>query len=180
MENLHIIVDSREHRPFDFSGEGYSGVTVSTGSLTVGDYSIRGLQDVVAVERKSMDDLAHCLGTERSRFLRQLQRGRSLEAYCVVVEASWVDLASGNYSARGLHPHAACQSVAAFMARLGVPFLFAGSRKAAEYCTWSFLYQYAQGIRRRLRAVELAMDALQPPKDVPKSRVLRMAASTGM
>lgn len=174
MENLHIVVDSREHHPFDFAGEGYGMVTVSTGTLQTGDYSIRGLEDACVVERKSLDDLANCLGRDRDRFLHQLQRGRGLDAYAVIVEASWIDLAQGNYAARSLHPHAACQSVAAFMARLGTPFMFAGSRKAAEYCTWSFLHQYAQGIRRRLKAVEQAMDALQPPKVVPNARIVRM------
>lgn len=175
MENLHIVVDSRERHPFEFAGEGYAGVTLSTGTLQTGDYSIQGLQDVVACERKSMNDLAHCLGTDRERFVRQLQRGRGMDAYCVVCEGSWLDLAQGNYSARGLHPHAACQSVASFVSRMGIPFMFAGSRKAAEYLCWSFLHQYAMGIRRRLRAVELAMDTLQPPKAVPRAKVLRMA-----
>lgn len=180
MENLHIVVDSREHHPFDFAGEGYGMVTVSTGTLQTGDYSVKGLEDTCAVERKSLDDLANCLGRDRERFLRQLQRGRGLDAFAVIVEASWIDLAQGNYAARGLHPHSACQSVASFMARLGVPFMFAGTRTAAEYCTWSFLYQYAQGIRRRLRAVEQAMDALQPPRAVPRAKVLRMARAVEM
>ena len=175
MENLHIIVDSRERHPFDFAGDGYAGVRLSTGTLQTGDYSIRGLEDVVACERKSLEDLTRCLGTDRPRFLRQLQRGRGLDAFAVIVEASWIDLATGNYAARGLHPHSACQSVASFMARLGIPFMFAGTRTAAEYCTWSFLYQYAQGIRRRLRAVEAAMNLLQPPRAVPRAKVLRMA-----
>lgn len=174
MEPLTIVADSREQAPFHFDGAGYDGVSVVTKKLEVGDYSVLGLEDVVACERKSMNDLAFCLGTDRPRFIRQLQRGRSLESYCVVVEGSWHDLASGSYSARGLHPHAACQSVASFVSRLHVPFMFAGSRTAAEYVCWSFLRQFAMGLRHRLRAVEQAMSALQSPKVVPNARVVRM------
>lgn len=174
MEPLTIVADTREQAPFQFDGAGYDGVNVVTKKLDVGDYSVLGLEDVVACERKSMNDLAFCLGTDRPRFIRQLQRGRSLESYCVVVEGSWQDLAAGNYAARGLHPHAACQSVASFVSRLHVPFMFAGSRTAAEYVCWSFLRQFAMGLRHRLRAVEQAMSALQPPKVVPNARVVRM------
>ena len=131
---MRVIVDSREQAPFPFRGPRYEGVTVEMGALSVGDYSLAGLADRVAVERKSLPDLVMCLGRERERFERELARGAALDAFCVVVEASWADLAGGQYRSR-MNPHAACQSVAAFMGRYRLPFLFAGSRPAAEYCT---------------------------------------------
>ncbi|WP_241160230.1 hypothetical protein [Desulfovibrio sp. ZJ369] len=51
------------------------------GSLTVGDYSLEGLTDKVAVERKELPDLVQCLGRERERFERELQRGMPLDAF---------------------------------------------------------------------------------------------------
>ena len=148
---MKVTIDSREQTPFTFSHEKY-GVEVVRGALTVGDYSLAGLEDKVAVERKSLPDLVQCLGRERDRFERELQRGAALDAFCVVVEAGWQDLLRGEYRSR-LKPHAACQSVAAFMSRYRVPFMFAGSRTAAEYVTWSFLRQYLNGARRRWRAI---------------------------
>ena len=147
-----IIVDSREQRPLAFAGPRYEGVEVEAGTLAVGDYSLAGLTDRVAVERKELADLVQCLGRERERFERELARGAALDAFAVVVEASWADLAEGRYRSR-LNPHAACQSVAAFMGRYRVPFLFAGSRTAAEYVTWSFLRQYLEGARKRWGAI---------------------------
>lgn len=155
---MRLIVDSREQAPFPFKGPFYDGVVVEVGALTVGDYSLAGLTDRVAVERKSLPDLVMCLGRERERFERELQRGAALDAFCVVVEASWADLAGGQYRSR-MNPHAACQSVAAFMGRYRLPFLFAGSRPAAEYCTWSFLRQYLEGARKRWAAIVKAHDA---------------------
>ena len=149
---MKIIQDSREQAPYAFNAPKYAGVSVEVGTLQTGDYSLRGLEDKVAVERKSLPDLVQCLGRERERFERELQRGAALDAFAVVVEASWSDLASGNFRSR-IHPHAACQSVLAFMARYRVTFLFAGSRPAAEYVTWGFLRQYLEGARKRWASI---------------------------
>ena len=148
---MTIIVDSREQAPFAFEHDRY-GVQIQQGALTVGDYSLVGLTDKVAVERKELSDLVLCLGRERERFERELQRGAALDAFAVVVEASWADLAGGNFRSQ-LNPHAACQSTLAFMARYRVPFLFAGSRPAAEYSVWGFLRQYLEGARKRWASI---------------------------
>lgn len=148
---MTILVDSREQKPFTFEHERYD-VQIQPGALTVGDYSLAGLQDKVAVERKSLPDLVGCLGRERERFERELLRGAALDAFAVVVEGSWSDLANGNFRSQ-LNPHAACQSTLAFMARYRVPFLFAGSRAAAEYAAWGFLRQYLEGARKRWASI---------------------------
>lgn len=152
---MRILTDTREQQPFSFAGPRYASDTVERASLTVGDYSLAGLADRVAVERKSLSDLVQCLGRERERFERELARGAALDAFAVVVEASYLDLARGQYKSM-MKPHAACQSVAAFMSRYRVPFIFAGSRPAAEYACWSFLKQYLEGARRRLKAITRA------------------------
>lgn len=140
---MKIIIDSREQAPFAFLSTKHSGVTIERGALDTGDYSLAGLTDRVAVERKSLPDLVGCLGRERDRFERELQRAAALDAFAVVVEASWVDLAGGNYRSK-LSPHAACQSVLAFTARYHVPFLFTAAghtpktpRSASSANTWN-------------------------------------------
>lgn len=148
---MRIIVDTREQLPFAFRHERYE-VETEIGALGVGDYSLAGLTDRVAVERKSLPDLVACLGRERERFERELQRAAALDAFAVVVEASWADLAAGNYRSR-INPHSACQSVLAFTCRYHAPFLFAGSRGAAEYATWGLLRQYLESARKRLKAI---------------------------
>lgn len=85
--------------------------------------SAAGLTDRVTVERKALADLVACLGRERERFERELQRGVALDAFTVVVEASRQDVAAGNYRSR-MNLHAACQSVLAFAGRYCVPFLY--------------------------------------------------------
>lgn len=154
---MKILIDTREQRPFAFRGKSFEDVTTETGSLVTGDYSISGLTDLVAVERKSLDDLAQCLGRERERFERELIRAKGLEAFAVVIEAGFDDLAHGKYRSK-LNPHAACQSVLSFSARLGTCFLFAGSRVGAEYATAGFLRQFLKGCRERLKVIEKAAE----------------------
>lgn len=149
---MKIVVDTREQAPFAFSGVQYQGAEVTTGTLDTGDYSLAGLTDKVAVERKSLPDLVACLGRERERFERELLRARALESFAVVVEGTWEELARGQYRSK-LNPAAACQSVCSFVARMGIPFLFCGLRAAAEHACYSLLRQYLKEAQDRYRAL---------------------------
>jgi ERCC4-type nuclease len=67
-----IAVDNREQDPLVFTR-----LKSVTGTLYSGDYSIRGLEDVFAIERKSIEDLANCcLAGNRDRFEHELHRLR--------------------------------------------------------------------------------------------------------
>jgi ERCC4-type nuclease len=145
---MKVVIDSREQAPFAFQHVRYAGTVTEGGTLGTGDYSLAGLTDRVAVERKSLPDLVACLSRERDRFERELQRAVALDAFAVVVEAAWADLAGGKYRSQ-MNPHSACQSVLAFSVRYRVPFLFAGSRSGAEYICWGFLKQYLASARKR-------------------------------
>lgn len=136
---MKIIRDTREQAPFTFCGY---DCEVQAGTLTTGDYSLAGLSDRCAVERKSLDDLLGCLtGEGRERFERELARARGLDAFAVVVEASMQDMAEGRYRSK-MKPHAALQSVLAFTVRYGVPFIWCGNRAGAEYAAYHFLRHY--------------------------------------
>ena len=153
---LKLVVDSREQAPLDFMGY---DCTVERGALPTGDYSVAGLIDRVAVERKSLDDLIGCLmGENRDRFERELARARGYDFFAVVVEAAWEHLARGLYRSR-MKPHSAAQSVVAFQVRYGVPFIFAGTRKAAAYLTLSLLEKYVSEQQARLAALLKASTA---------------------
>jgi hypothetical protein len=149
---MKVIVDSREQAPFTFGHKRFAETAVEAGTLDTGDYSLAGLTDRCAVERKSLPDLVACLSRERERFERELQRAAALDAFAVVVESSWADLAGGKYRSQ-MNPHSACQSVLAFTCRYRVPFLFAGSRAGAEYCVWGYLRQYLESARKRYAGI---------------------------
>lgn len=178
---MRVVVDTREQAPYDFAGAScYAGTTVEQGSLSTGDYSIRGLEHLVAVERKGWQDWIACLGRERDRFVRELERGRGLECFAVVVEGRFEDMAHHDY--RGmLNAHSACQSLCAFVARMGIPVLFAGSRAGGQYAVWSILRQYLRGKLHELKAVEGAVRAPAQtcPAGAPEAPAGACARGTG-
>jgi hypothetical protein len=119
------------------------------------------------MERKTLSDLVSCLGHGRERFGREMQRAASLEAFAVVVEAHWADLAMGNYRSQ-LNPRSACQSVLAFTVRHRIPFIFAGSRSLAEEATWGLLRQYLESARKRWGGIVKAHEEACRQQEVSK------------
>ena len=139
---LRVLVDSREKRPYDFAGY---GCTCEKSGLKIGDYSVAGLEDSLAIERKALDDLIACTIDSRSRFVRELVKARGLKCFAVVVEASLQAVASGQYRS-AIKPHAVLQSIFSMQVKYGVPFVFAGDRHAGEYVTFSLLEKYAKSV----------------------------------
>ena len=90
--------------------------------------------------------------------MRELQRAAAYDAFSVIIEGTYGDLASHKYRGE-LNAHSACQSIAAFQVRYPVQFMFAGSRAGAEYACWSFLKQYLETAQKRLTAIVKAHGA---------------------
>lgn len=144
------IVDTREQLPFDVAP-----LRMVTGTLATGDYSIVGLEDRITVERKSLSDLIGCCGVERERFQREVERLRSYETRCVIVEASWDDLEAGDWKSK-IGAQAVVGSVLGWVAS-GVPFVMAGDRERAQgYCA-KILYLAARRYYRIARTFVASM-----------------------
>ena len=91
-EQVLALIDTREQLPLDLS-------PLQTGSATLatGDYSVKGLENIVAVERKSEGDLLGCVGRERERFEREVQRLLAYPVRCLVVESTWSAIELGHW-----------------------------------------------------------------------------------
>ena len=154
---MRILIDTREQLPFTFTG--YE-VDPEPAALPVGDYSLPGFEDKAAIERKSLEDLISCLmGSNRDRFERELARGRSYEAFVVVIEGSMVDVSEGRYRS-AMQPHAAMQSVLTFQVRYRVSFVWAGNRAGAEYVTHGLLSKYLREIGERFKLATKAQEQI--------------------
>lgn len=81
---MKIICDTREQAPYAFTGQKYAGTVVEAGTLQTGDYSLAGLTDHIALERKSLSDLTGTLTRGRERFQRECERGRGLDYFGLV------------------------------------------------------------------------------------------------
>ena len=152
MTLLPIVRDSREQAPFAFMGY---PVEMSVGTLEAGDYSVRGFERRVAVERKELQDLVGCFGGGRERFERELARLRGYDFAAVVVEAPAIALRQGRYLGR-LDAGAGWQSVLAFSMRYRMPFVWCQDRSDAERVTFDFLRHYARDRWKELSALQNA------------------------
>lgn len=94
-----IVVDSREQRPWTFGAiradarHSHRPIEVpwEWGTLKAGDYSIKGMETEVAIERKSLADLFGSVGAGHDRFRREHERLAAYNFAAVVVEGSWRD-----------------------------------------------------------------------------------------
>lgn len=111
--------------------------------LNVGDYSAVGLQDRIAVERKSVSDLVGSLTSGRKRFEEEFRRARSLDYFAVVVEASLSEVLEGCYRSTA-SPEAIFQSIMSWTVRYGRAFIFCENREIAAKTTESLILKYAR------------------------------------
>jgi len=117
-----IVVDTREQTPFDFGPD----VPIVAKGLDTGDYSILGLEDLVCLERKSLDDFLGCVGRHRERFERELHRMRSFRCKAVIIETTRARLTAGNWRGK-ITPGQALGSIAGWRVRHGIEFIYAGT-----------------------------------------------------
>ena len=143
---MRIVVDSREQRPYEFQ------TPSEIGPLAVGDYSLVGLENHISIERKELGDLINCLTQDRDRFERELYKGRALDYFAVVIEASLSDLANGRYRSKML-PKSAIQSLLAFSIRYRLPIFFCENRGYGQRLTESLLCKYAREIEKKARLI---------------------------
>jgi len=151
--DICILIDSREKAPFPFAD-----ISTERATLSTADYSVRGCEEYIALERKSLADLVSCFSSGRDRFKRELHRLQAYTKRAVVVEGSWSDLVNGEYLSK-LHPSAAVSAVASWTARYGVPFMFCDSRGGAELFARRFLLLAARQILEPAIAFQKALDA---------------------
>lgn len=143
-QDVVAVIDTREQRPLLLAP-----LTSVAGSLQTGDYSVHGLEHLIAVERKSLPDLVACVGSERERFERECQRLLAYETRAIVVEASWVDLEAGQW--RSKVPAAAVVGSVLGWIGMGIPVLLAIDHETAGRCVSRMLFIAA---RRRWRELQ--------------------------
>ena len=148
-----IVVDSREQLPYEFGGmEGSAGETVVVPmvvkGLASGDYSIEGMEDRIAVERKSLDDLYGSVTWGRDRFEREIERLAELTGFAaVVIEATWPEImAPAEYRPGWINqtePRSVVGTVLTWAMRYPrVHWITAGDRPHAEVITFGILQRF--------------------------------------
>jgi len=153
-ELVTAVIDTREQHPLDLAP-----LNVVRGTLATGDYSVVGLETVVSIERKSLTDLLGCVGGERERFDREVQRLIAYPVRALVVESTWADLELGRWSSK-VTTSAAIGSVLGWIAA-GLPVVMAGDHTRAGRYVSRLLFIAA---RRRWREARALVEGITDEK----------------
>jgi len=140
-EKVIVVADTREQQPYSFSPD---RIQVVRRALPAGDYSLAGFEHDVAIERKTAEDFVHTVIRERERFRNELLKLQTYMCSCIVVEADFEDLLSGNYRS-GAHPASVTGAALSIIVDYGVPVFFCSNRQ----CTCRFVQEYLLRCHRR-------------------------------
>lgn len=151
-ENITGIIDSREQAAYSLDP-----MRSRVDGLPTGDYSIRGLEDLVCLERKILPDFVACCGPERRRFKAELHRMMAYKYRSVIIEGSHADIFHHRYRSR-IEPASVIGSIASWSGKYGVHFHLAGDRAGGEDFAIRFLMNAARNEWERLESFRKAVD----------------------
>ena len=144
-----LVIDCREQNPLQFDR-----LEAVPGTIYSGDYSVRGLESLFSIERKSPDDLAASLcGSNRDRFERELHRLRGYRFARLLIEGTEFDARSGCYRS-SMTPAALLGSLAAFEARYSVPVVWGGDRAACARLVERWAYYFHREILKSATKIQ--------------------------
>lgn len=145
-ESIVVKIDKREQNPADVSPLPWEWATLPTG-----DYTCKGLESVVAIERKSLDDLIGCVGRERERFEREIQRLLAYPVRAIVAETTWAALEMAQWRGKVTSKQAIGSCLGWIAA--GVPIVMAGTHERAGEHIAQLIYIAARRRWRESRAL---------------------------
>jgi len=155
-EGMVVVIDTREQNPFFKRPP--KGLTIVRDTLKVGDYSLRGFEDEIAVERKDIHDFLKSISHDRKRFKSMLSSMSEYFRKFIVIEGGLSEVLSPVEIKKGIgtgdsvrplskkyvnmNPEAVFQTIVSIMVRYGVAFFFAEDRRQAEKLTLSVLTKF--------------------------------------
>ena len=149
------IVDTREQLPLCLDP-----LRVQTGTLDTGDYALLGC-DHIRIERKSLDDLLGCVGRDRERFDREVQRLLAYPVRVLLVESTWAQIEMGGWRGK-ITPEQVIGSLLGWTAA-GLAVHLCGDHARAGKHAARLLFTVARRRFKELRALCAAS-----PEEVPR------------
>lgn len=147
-----LIVDTREQSPLAFTS-----FRCVTGTLTSGDYSISGAEELFAIERKSIPDLVASVTVERERFERELHRLRGYRFARLLIVGTKVEVETHRYRSNA-SPKSVLHSLSAFEARYNVPVVWCPTPEAAATQVEQWAYWFARELLNVAREIETSSE----------------------
>lgn len=128
-EGFILVVDTREQN--QLFKRPLKGLVLVRDKLEVGDYSIRGFESLITIERKNLNDLYMSCGRERENFKQRLEKMKNYERKWLLIEATESDVLSWQEFSQ-LHPNVVRGMLASIEVRYGIPVHYEPNRHNCE------------------------------------------------
>jgi ERCC4-type nuclease len=132
---LNVIVDTREQKPLEFP----DGCEITVAKLDTGDYSLKGYEDILCIERKGSLVEFYRNATQQ-RFIDELERMRPFKYKFLVLEFTYADiwaiphslnLPKTQWAQLKVKPQYIIKRVGDIQVEYGVHVIYAGDRDTA-------------------------------------------------
>lgn len=127
--DMVVIVDTREQRPL-FSRVP-KGLTICSGTLHDGDYSIRGFEDKICFERKASDIFPYC-SSEHEKTKAKMKRFKNFDFVGLIIEMRESDLLQFQENT-AVHPEVVRAALISFEVRYGVHIYYGTKETCARW-----------------------------------------------
>lgn len=145
-----VLVDTREQQPFLLAVKHPNWIGGEKHvALKTGDYSVEGMDTLLALERKSLADIVACTVVNRQRFLTCCQRLAKFRWKAILIEESYEDLKRDCQEfgvESDVHPNAVIGTLDAIEAKFGIPIITTSrnrdlaTERAASWLSKHFTY----------------------------------------
>jgi ERCC4-type nuclease len=150
--DITLVQDSREQ----FGYQALFQTPTVVGGLVYGDYSVAGLESLIAIERKSLPDLLGSLTQGRDRFETELKRARSMHRFFLLVECYAEDILNADgFEWSRVSPRSVWGSLMTWTTRYH-PILFGGTRETSARICEAILVAYARDIFKGTNKMQVA------------------------
>ena len=145
ISDFTIIIDKQEKK---LGVRGYSFKTIKPNPFTMrahlktGDYSIKGLENKITVERKSLIDLFSSVGNGRKRLEAEFKRMSKFDHAALVIESSLSNIFVNPPGRSKMNPKAVFRTLISWSVKYNVCVWPCWNREAAERVTYLILKRY--------------------------------------
>lgn len=136
-EQTPIGIDTRESNPLRWDHPMYRC------TLKTGDYTLEGYEEIAVVEWKTIPDLWHCVGADRTRFEQQWERLAAMPFGAVCIGGTQSRILDG-YEHSRVTPMAVLETLNTWSHKYRVPVWYCYNRADAAKIIKAYLFQYAK------------------------------------
>jgi len=125
-----LITDTREQDPLFRKPP--KGLLIVRDTLRAGDYSCKGFENAISIERKGLNDFYGSISNGRDRFKRELELLKGYQWAGLVIEADEATVLSANSMYTQMHPLAVKQTIVSIELRYRINIYYSKCRADAE------------------------------------------------